>query len=301
MNIRDLEYVVALADKGNFGLAAKQCNVSQPALSIQVKKLEEYLGIKLFERSPQGVLPTENAFFVIANARLVLEKTAQIKQHARYVAKGQRPKLITLGIIPTIAPYYLPRFFNLISGLPEVGDIRWQIVEEKTPSIMEKFDDGTLDAAIMVIPPIGIPYDHRLLFEEDLFLAVHTNHPLSERKNVTMENIGVDDWLLLEEGHCLNIQTLDLCNKTGVRFDRNNFRASSLETLRHMVAHKSGVTLIPEMARQENDGVAYVSINDATPYTRAISLVWDRKGIYAQTVSEMADYLVAKYQIQKTV
>lgn len=293
MNIRDLEYVVALADKKHFGLAARACNVSQPALSLQIKKLEDYLGIVLFKRTPQGIVPTEDATFVIANARMVLDKTAQIRQHAHEIAKGWRPKLITLGIIPTIAPYYLPDFFKNISNHKEAKNIRWQISEDKTESLVEMLDRGAIDAAILVVPATGIDHAHALLFEEELYLAMHAKHPLAKKEKVVLRDIKDGDWLLLDEGHCLNVPMLEVCNKAGIGVSRNSFRATSLETLRHMVAHNSGITLIPEMARRKNDGVVYSSLKSSKPYKRAISLVWNKNGLFAQTIQDMVKHLAA--------
>ena len=293
MNIRDLEYVVALADKKHFGLAAKTCNVSQPALSLQIKKLEESLGVVLFERKTHGVVPTADAAFIIASARLILEKTAQIRRHAHDVAKGLRPKLITLGIIPTIAPYYLPTFFESIAGFIGQENIRWQILEDKTDSLVEKLDRGAIDAAILVVPPEGIDHECRQVFEEQLYLAVHDQHPFVRAAEILPEDVQDDDWLLLDEGHCLNVPILEACNKVGAAGARNSFRATSLETLRHMVARKSGVTLIPEMARRENDGIAYISMKSASLYRRAISIAWRRNGLYAQRIREIAAHLAS--------
>ena len=293
MNIRDLEYVVALADKKHFGLAARACNVSQPALSLQIKKLEDYLGIALFKRTPQGIVPTEDATFVIANARMVLDKTAQIRQHAHEIAKGWRPKLITLGVIPTIAPYYLPDFFKNISNHKEAKNIRWQISEDKTEYLVEMLDRGAIDAAILVLPATGIDHGHALLFEEELYLAMHAKHPLAKKEKVVLRDIKDGDWLLLDEGHCLNVPMLEVCNKAGIGVSRNSFRATSLETLRHMVAHNSGITLIPKMARRKNDGIVYSSLKSSKPYKRAISLVWNKNGLFAQTIQDMVKHLAA--------
>jgi LysR family hydrogen peroxide-inducible transcriptional activator len=297
MNIRDLEYVVALADKKHFGFAAKACNVSQPALSLQIKKLEDYLGLVLFERTPHGVTPTADAAFIIANARLILAKTAEIKRYAHEIAKGVGPDLITLGVIPTIAPYYLPTFFDGIARFHAGKTIRWQILEDKTESLMEKLDRGCIDAAILVVPVAGtIDHEHRLLFEEELYLAVQEGRPLARAAEIRPGDIHDDDWLLLDEGHCLNIPIIEACNKVGVGVDRNSFRATSLETLRHMVAHSSGVTLIPEMARRDNDGIAYIPIKSSSSYKRGVSLVWRRNGLYARKISEMAAHLAESDQ-----
>lgn len=294
MNIRDLEYIVALADKKRFGLAAKACNVSQPALSLQIKKFEESIGIKLFDRGSHGAIPTEEAAFIISNARLILEKVCQIEQHAHKIAKGERPKLITLGVIPTIAPYYLPVFFENLSGFREQGTVHWHILEDKTESVLEKLDNGAIDAAVMVVPETGIDHAHIKLFDEALYFAAREDHALAKKEFVTSREIRDEDWLLLDEGHCLNVPMLEVCNQSKGRPERNRFRATSLETLRHMVAHGSGVTLIPEMARRRGDGVAYVPIKSSHPYKREVSLVWRENALYSQSLQEMARYLAAQ-------
>lgn len=292
MNIRDLEYIVALADKKRFALAAETCNVSQPALSLQIKKLEESLGITLFQRTPQGVIPTDDAAFIIANARLVLEKTAQIKQHAQQAAKGHSVRLLTVGVIPSIAPYYLPKFFKNLDAFKGRKNLQWQILEDKTEQLVEKLDNGGIDAAIMVASDAGADHAHEVLFEEELYLAVSSKHPLAGEREVALQDIRNENWLLLDEGHCLNLPMLEVCKRAKIGIDRHSFRAKSLETLRHMVAHNSGITLIPAMARRKDDGISYVSLKSAKPYTRAVSLVWRKNGIYAEAIKEMTKALV---------
>lgn len=294
MNLRDFEYVVALADKKHFNLAAKACNVSQPALSSQIKKLEEYLGVKLFVRTPKGVEPTEDAILIIANARMILEKTVQIRQHAHHIASGQHPKLIALGVIPTVAPYYLPFFFRGIANCDGEKNIRWQILEDKTELLIEKLDMGAIDAAILVVPKTGFNHAQTLIYEEDLYLAMSAKHPLSRKEAVTLEDVRDEDWMLLDEGHCLNTSIQEVCNKAKAGMDRNSFRATSLETLRHMVAHSSGITLIPELARRKNDGITYVQIKSSSLYRRSISLVWRKDGLYAEIISQIAKHLTTK-------
>jgi LysR family hydrogen peroxide-inducible transcriptional activator len=293
MNIRDLEYLVALADKKRFALAAKACNVSQPALSLQIKKLEENLGILLFERTPQGVIPTEDAAFIIANARLVLEKTAQIRQHAQHIARGQSARLITIGVIPTVAPYYLPKFFKDLEGFKGHKNMQWQILEDRTENLVEKLDSGAIDAAIMLTSDAGGEHLCETLFEEELFLAMSAKHAHAKKDGIMLQDIRDENWLLLDDGHCLNLPMLEVCKRAKIGIDRNSFRAKSLETLRHMVAHNSGVTLMPAMARRKDDGVAYLSLKSARPYKRAIGLVWRKNGLYAETIGEMAKYLAA--------
>lgn len=293
MNIRDLEYIVALADKKSFGAAAKTCNVSQPALSSQVKKLEDYLGIRLFERAPGGVEPTENAAFVIHSARLILEKAAAIRHHARQIAKNRQPRQIGLGVIPTVAPYYLSKFFKAIEPVHLDQSVRWRIVEDKTEHLRSKLDRGEIDAAILVVPLPDTDLAQCQILEEELYLAVPKAHPLADRPCVTARDIENETWILLDDGHCLNVPMLDICGKAHIDTEHNSFRATSLETVRQMVAQNSGITLMPEMARRQDDGIAYIPIKAPIPYRRAIGLAWRRTGLHADVLGAVRDHLTA--------
>jgi LysR family hydrogen peroxide-inducible transcriptional activator len=291
MNIRDLEYLVAVADKRHFGQAAKSCNVSQPALSAQIRKLEEQLGLQLFERAPRNVVPTPAAKFVIDTARVILEKTADIKKHAHFLRNGQQPKIVHLGVIPTIAPYYLPEFFKHLGEGPKQPSIRWQILEEKTEVLTEQLDDGRIDAAIMVVMPSGTPHAHKKLLDDQLFLAVPKGHALSRKDEIVPRDLEDEELLLLNDGHCLNTSMLDICERAHNPARQNSFRATSLETLRHMVASQSGITLLPAMARRKHDGIVYIPMKDTQRYTRQISLVWRRDSLNAAELAAIAERL----------
>jgi LysR family hydrogen peroxide-inducible transcriptional activator len=291
MNIRDLEYIVALAEKKNFGLAARVCNVSQPALSSQVKKLEEYLGVKLFERTQNGVVPTDISGRIISNARIILDTVSEIKQYARSVSGDKRPKMITLGVIPTVAPYYLPCFFGKMAAFNNDKNVRWHVLEDKTQSLVDRLDSGDLDVAILALPLADAGHPQCVLFEEELYLAMASNHPLAAKAEVTIGDIGNETWILLDDGHCLNIPMMDLCRQANIGVDHHSFRAASLETVRHMVAQNCGITLIPEMARRYDDGIAYFSLKSPVLYKRAIGLIWRKNGLHADIIGELSDHL----------
>ena len=293
MNIRDLEYVIAVAEKRHFGMAAESCNVSQPALSAQIKKLEDTLGVKLFDRTTREVTPTPEAAFVLSHARRILDNVSEIKKYARLHREGKQSKIINLGVIPTIAPYYLPDFFSRVGKKAKARNINWQIHEDKTERLLQFLAEGKLDGAILSLP---VPLDGlkmKKLFQEPFYLAVPQGHRFAELKMVEPGELPEADWLLLDDGHCLKDQMLGVCEK--VRSPASpvyghSFRASSLETLRHMVAVHSGITLMPEMARKKNDGIVYIPFNNPR-YSRAIGLVWRASSLYAPELQDIAGQL----------
>lgn len=289
MNLRDLEYIVAIAAKRHFGLAAEACNVSQPALSAQVKKLEEELGIRIFRRTTREVVPTPEAEFIIARAKAMLEQAAEIRKYGRLHREGRQAKIINLGVIPTIAPYYLPRFFKDVSGMTQ--GVNWQIHENKTEVLLKQMRDGKIDGAILSLPVDTAGLTVKKLFDERFFLALPCGHRFAHRKSIEPDEVQDANWLLLDDGHCMKDQMLGICHKARAA-TTHSFRATSLETLRHMVASGSGMTLIPDMARRANDGIAYVPLKKAA-YARAIVLVWRDDGLYAEAFLDMSAKLAA--------
>lgn len=293
MNLRDLEYILAVAEKRHFGLAAEACNVSQPALSTQIRKLEEHLGLRLFDRTTREVTPTAEAEFVLTHARTILENAGEIRKYARLHREGKQAKIINLGVIPTIAPYYLPEFFGQIGKKTRARNISWQIHEEKTDRLMALLQEGKIDAAIVSLPVRGEGLKTRKLFAEPFYLAVPIGHPYALLDAAEPGDIENADWLLLDDGHCLKDQMLGICEK--LRSPANpvyghSFRATSLETLRHMVAMHSGVTLLPEMARRKNDGIVYIPFR-SDRYARAIGLVWRQSSPHASEIQNLCALL----------
>ncbi|MGH8369715.1 MAG: LysR substrate-binding domain-containing protein, partial [Gammaproteobacteria bacterium] len=238
MNLRDLQYLRALAEHRHFGRAAEASFVSQPTLSTQIRKLEEELGVVLVERGPRQVLLTEAGKAVLARAHEVLDAAEDIRQIARSLSDpGSRT--VRLGIFPTLGPYLLPHV------LPEVRKrfpkLELLLIEEKTEELLTRLREGRLDAAIVALPVNAEGLHSEFLFEEPFLLAVPEKHPLAKRATVTMDDLQDQDLLLLEEGHCLRDQALEVCHLGGAH-ERSGFRATSLETLRYMVAGGTGIT-----------------------------------------------------------
>ena len=288
MNLRDLQYLVALADHRHFGRAAEACFVSQPTLSTQVKKLETELGAELLERTPRAVLLTAVGEQVVAHARVVLSEADAIRGVARH-AHDPRAGELRLGAFPTIAPYLFPHIVpTLRARLP---DLALLLAEEKSAVLVEQLRTGRLDAAVLALPVDDDTLHTEVLFREDFVLAVPTTHPLAEGD----EPLGTDVLagervLLLTEGHCLRDQALAICQLAGVE-ERDGFRATSLETLRNLVAAGAGVTLLPMLAVRPpvaaSPAVTLRTFVAPAPH-RDIALVWRRTSVFRDLLPEVA-------------
>ncbi len=275
MNIRDLEYLLAVAELKHFRKAAEQCHVSQPTLSGQLKKLESYLGVQLFERSNRKVLLTLAGEEIAARAQRILNEVEGIE---RYAHSRNKPMSIPirLGLIPTLAPYLLPLITqNIHARFP---DMRVFLNEAQTDVLIGQLRSGKLDLLILAVPVEGtedlvsVP-----LFEEPFLLAVPEKHPLANRDVVRHQDLRQEEVLLLEDGHCLRGQALDICFNAGAR-ENTNYRATSLETLRHMVAAGAGITLVPKLATRHEDPaqmVRYIEFKQPQP-TRTVGMMFRR-------------------------
>lgn len=286
MNTRDLQYLVALSDHCHFGKAADACFVSQPALSMQIKKLEETLGIKLLERTNKSVLLTDTGIAITERARQILNQVEEMRDLAK-LAKDPYSGELKIGIIPTLAPYLLPLIIPPLSK--KFPKISFYLIEEQTSVLIEKLKIGKLDAAFLAHPVIEASLSTSLLFEEEFLLAVPSRHPLAKRKVVKQNDLNNQNVLLLEEGHCMREQTLALCEKMNAS-ETQSFRATSLETLRHMVAAGNGVTLIPKLAQQLNDSVSYIPFSSPKPM-RSIGLYWRFSAAKKALLEDMASQI----------
>jgi LysR family hydrogen peroxide-inducible transcriptional activator len=269
MNIRDLQYLVALSEYRHFGKAAEACFVSQPALSMQIKKLEEFLGIKLLERTNKSVLLTDAGISITERAQQILNQVQEMQDFAK-LAKDPHGGELKVGIIPTLAPYLLPLIIPSLSK--KFPSVSFYLIEEQTAVLIEKLKIGKLDVVLLAHPIIEKGFATNLLFEEEFLLAVPSGHRLAQRETIKQTDLGNQNLLLLEEGHCMRDQTLALCHKMNA-LEVQSFRATSLETLRHMVAAGNGVTLMPKLAQQFNDEVSYIPFNSPKP-VRTIALYW---------------------------
>lgn len=245
MNLRDLEYLVALDEHRHFGRAAAACYVSQPTLSTQVKKLETELGLPLVERGVRRVLLTPAGEQVAARARIMLDEAAEIRVLADR-ARNPRSGTLRLGIFPTLAPYLLPHVVPTLKR--RFPDIELRLVEERSPELLDQLRAGRLDAAALALPVADDSLHGEPLFREDFLMAVPDGHQLTQlHRPLRPADLAGEPLLLLEDGHCLRDQTVALCRVSGA-IEHQEFQATSLETLRHMVAAGAGSTLLPAMS-----------------------------------------------------
>lgn len=270
MNIRDLKYLVAVTETAHFGQAAERCCVSQPTLSMQLKKLEDELGVQFFERNNKSVMITPVGKALALQARSILGEINTLKQIASH-AKDPFAGEFRLGIIPTMGPYLLPDLLPIIKKrLPKIDLI---VFENKTSVILNELRSGLLDAIILALPVSDEGLVTKELFQEDFLLALPKKHPLVNKNKIQMQDIKNETLLLLEEGHCLRDQALEACGLVGAT-EKSGFKATSLETLRHLVASEAGITLIPEMAAKHNNAkIALKSFAKPSP-SRKVGMLW---------------------------
>ncbi|HEY0720234.1 MAG TPA: DNA-binding transcriptional regulator OxyR [Gammaproteobacteria bacterium] len=280
-NLRDLEYLVLLDEERHFRRAAERGFVSQPTLSGQLKKLEEQLGVVLVERTSRQVTMTEAGRAVAAQARRVLAEAKAIRDVAQAFQDPLAGEL-HLGLIPTIAPYLLPLCMPLIRA--RHPQLRLMLHEQQTAPALEQLRNATLDLLLLALPVETDEFAELELYTEPFLLAAPQNDPLAHKQQATLADLQGRSVLLLEEGHCLRGQALDVCFTAGAS-EYAGFHATSLETLRHMVGEGIGITLIPELAvpqqRSASDPIRYLPFADPPP-SRRIGLLW-RRGSYRES------------------
>jgi LysR family transcriptional regulator, hydrogen peroxide-inducible genes activator len=287
MNLRDLKYLVALAEHRHFGRAAAACFISQPTLSTQIKKLEDELGVSLVERAPRHVMLTPAGRDAAERARRIIADVEEMREAAR---RSQNPEAgtVRLGIFPTLGPYLLP---HVVSRVRErFQQLELLLIEEKTEVILRQLRDGKLDAGILALPLHDDQLHIEFLFEEPFMLAVPQAHPLASSKPLTMRDLANESLLLLEDGHCLRDQALDVCHLAGAG-EKTGFRATSLETLRQMVAANVGITLLPVLAVKPpvaaSQDIRLLSFRAPAP-SRRIAMVWRRSSAMSEFLSKLA-------------
>lgn len=245
MTLQQLEYIIAVYRLRHFAKAAEHCGVTQPTLSAMVQKLETELGVKLFERSSQQVVPTQVGRLVVEQAWKVVQRAARIKQivaEQQHAVAGE----FRLGILPTIAPYLLPRFFpDFCRKYPEV---EIKAVELKTDDIRRELAKGEIDAAIMVNLNDMDNLELYPLYQERFYVYVSRHDPLFNHKNIKTADLGNKTLWLLDEGHCFRDQLVKFCNLKGARKSKTTYSLGSIETFMRMVEGGMGITFIPELA-----------------------------------------------------
>jgi LysR family hydrogen peroxide-inducible transcriptional activator len=309
MTLTELKYIVAVAREKHFGKAAEACNVSQPTLSVAIKKLEDELEVKLFERSANEVTVTPLGEEIVRQAQSVLEQAANIKEIAR---RGKDPLsgALRLGVIYTIAPYLLPALVkNVIDRTPQMP---LMLQENFTSKLLEMLRTGEIDCAIMAEPFPDTGLAIAPLYDEPFMAAVPSTHPLASQKTITSEQLKKETMLLLGTGHCFRDHVLEVCPEFA-RFSsdaegiRKSFEGSSLETIKHMVAAGMGVTLVPRLGVPKNallakprrsaseDDEAFVKYLpfDGDPPSRRVVLAWRRSFTRYEAIAALRNAIYA--------
>ncbi len=289
-SFRQLEYLVAVADNLHFRRAAEACNVSQPALSAQIQQLEAGLGAELVERSQRRVFLTPIGRDVVARARGILADMDALRDSVL----EQAPPLtgmFRLGVIPTIGPYILPALLPKVrSAFPKV---ELYLREEKTADLVRRLRAGQLDLALLALPIAGDDLHSMALFDDPFVLAMPANDRLAERERITEADLAERQVLLLDDGHCLRDQALQVCAVSGAS-KVTDFSATSLNTLVQMVANGLGLTLMPSLALEvelrADSGLAFRRFENPPP-SRQIGLLWRRSSRRKSDFQAFADLL----------
>ena len=289
MTLQELRYLVALADKGHFVRAAEACNVGQPTLSMQLKKLEDYLGVTLFERNKHHLRPTGVGERIIERSRAALE----IVEEIRALADSDHDPMngsLRLGVFPSLGPYLIPYVLPAIRA--EFPQLRLLLREDLTANLLERLRQGSLDVLLLALPVRGVDTESLALFREPFVLAVPQGHRLADRQRVTEADLRQENVLLLEEGHCMREQALSICGANSSE-QREELKATSIETLRQMVAGGVGITLLPTLAAIPGSGSIYNGMVQVRPFVhpvpaRTIGLVWRHRYPREATVRELA-------------
>lgn len=295
MEIRRLEYLVALVREGGFTRAASACRVSQPTLSQQIQKLEEAAGVPLVRRLRDGVVLTEAGKDFHRRAVNVLAELAYAKQESDAHA-GRLRGTLRLGSIPTIAPYVLP---DLLAGFrQECPDIAVEAVEAVTDSLVARLLDGELDAALLALPIRAEHLRSVPVAEDALLVAVPAGHAAARSGKVTWEALADEPWLLLEEAHCLGAQTRDLCRRAGLA-PRVVLRGAQLSTVLGLVARGLGVAVVPAMAASQLPaGVVLVPFAGRAPARRVALVMRESSGKAPPPLRAFIEFLKARKRAQ---
>ncbi|MBB1161827.1 hydrogen peroxide-inducible genes activator [Aquariibacter albus] len=300
MTLTELRYIVAVARERHFGRAAEACFVSQPTLSVAIKKLEDELDCKIFERGSSEVSVTPLGDEIVRQAQSVIEQAAAIKEIAK---RGKDPLAgpLRLGIIYTIGPYLLPELVrNAIDRVPQMP---LMLQENFTVKLLDMLRTGELDAAILAEPFPDTGLAVAPLYDEPFMVAAPATHALARRASVSAEELKQETMLLLGNGHCFRDHVLEVCPEFA-RFSsdaegiRKSFEGSSLETIKHMVASGMGVTVVPQLSIPEagqapaNPHLRYIPFSDPVP-TRRVVLVWRRTFTRYEAIAALRNAIYA--------
>jgi LysR family hydrogen peroxide-inducible transcriptional activator len=293
MTITQIEYILAVDKYRHFGKAARACNVTQPTLSMQLQKAEEEVGVVLFDRSKNPILPTDEGTQIIEQSRLVLreyKKIFSIIAASKNDVRGE----FRLGVIPTLAPYVIPLFAGKF--VQQYPDVMLTIEEFKTEEIIELLNRDEIDAGLLVTPIVGESFIERVLFHEPFSVFASANHPLLKKVKIKDKDLDTSDVWLLNEGHCFRQQVLNLCKlrKEHGLHDNLKFESGNLETLKNMVLNSSGYTLLPHLAvlNLSKDELKHVREFQTPIPTREVSLVHNRIFLKEKIISSLEEAII---------
>jgi LysR family transcriptional regulator, hydrogen peroxide-inducible genes activator len=295
LNIQQLEYIVALDRHRHFVQAAEQCHVTQPTLSMMIRKLEEELNVKIFDRSRQPIVPTDIGIQVIEQARGILQEVARMTDLIQQY-KEQLSGTLRIGIIPTIAPYLLPQFVKeFINKYPQ---IQLQITEMITDRVLHELKKGALDAGIIATTSEEPSLTSTLLYQEKLYVYASEQVDLYAKNYILPDDIDPNELWLLEEGHCFRTQIQKLCElsrmgHTGISL---SYRAGSIETLIRMVERSGGLTILPELAVRDLDAERRAHVREFTPPgpVREIHLIHNRQQVKGRLLEVLRAEILAQ-------
>ena len=291
MTLTQLEYIIALDTHRHFVQASEACFVTQPTLSMQVQKLEDELGVKIFDRTKQPVIPTEIGVNIIAQARVILQEANKV-QHLIDDQQDSMTGELRIGIIPTLAPYLLPPLFqHMREKYPQLNLI---IREAITEEIISELKHNRLDCGLVVTPLNDSSIKEDVLFYEELFVYVSRQNALYDKKYVLANEIDPDQLWLLEEGHCFRSQVLNLC-ELRKRSDMNfKYETGNIETLKRMVDKSDGITILPELAVMEfnKTQMKLVKRLKAPSPAREVSLVTHRDHMKTRHIKSLKEEIL---------
>ncbi|MBO0931353.1 hydrogen peroxide-inducible genes activator [Fibrella aquatilis] len=292
MTLTQLEYIVAIDTHRHFATAAEHCHVTQPTLSMQIQKLEDELGVLLFDRSKQPVVPTDMGQLIVAQARMVLQTSRRIPEMAQE-SRDEVGGELRLGIIPTLAPYLLPHFIGAF--MKRHPQVTVHLQELLTDQITERLRNGLLDVGIVVTPLRENTMTELPLFREPFTVYAAVGHPLLEKKVISPPDLAADGLWLLSEGHCFREQVLNLCGSNRVRETPLQYETGSLETLIKLIDRQGGFTLLPELATLDLDPARQARIRRfaGEQPARDISLVMHRSFLKRSLINALRKEILA--------
>ncbi|MEP7253677.1 MAG: LysR substrate-binding domain-containing protein [Ginsengibacter sp.] len=290
MTIQHLQYILAVDTNRHFAKAAEKCFVTQPTLSMMIRKLEDELGVKIFDRSKQPVVPTEAGEKVIAQAKMILQEVNRMEVIISEL-KGEIKGELKLGIIPTVAPYLLPLFLN--SFLKKYPRLKIKITELTTRQIIERLRSHHLDAGILATPLNNDSLSEQPLYYEQFVVYASGDEKLMKKKFLMPGDIDPNHLWLLEEGHCLRSQVLNLCELRKKELENSNleYEAGSIETLKKIVDFNNGVTILPELALKDLSATDLKNVKHFKPPVpaREISIVTYRHFVKQRIVDVLRE------------